>query len=215
MRVLERTSIEADGMFEDKRGGFAICSYFGSSCTDVKIKNNIATGVTFAGFIVPGDDCETSPSNSRFYNNVGHSTAGTMGGYGALIYPLGGSATCYEGSYFSGYKNYYMGAWGFFNTKEIRFHHMTMIDNREGFGASLAISGSAAYGGSLIQLMDNKIYGETEATDCPEDGSYCKVIEKSGFLMSGASESGKDLMPQMSSALPMYKIKSMGSWGGT
>jgi hypothetical protein len=31
MRVLERTSIEADGMFEDKRGGFAICSYHTSS----------------------------------------------------------------------------------------------------------------------------------------------------------------------------------------
>jgi len=59
MRVLERTSIEADGMFEDKRGGFAICSYFTShaSCTGVIIINNVATGVTFAGFIAPGDDC--------------------------------------------------------------------------------------------------------------------------------------------------------------
>jgi hypothetical protein len=201
-------------MFEDKRGGFAICSYFTSACTDVKIKNNIATGVTFAGFIVPGDDCETT--DSKFSNNVAHSTAGTLGGFGALIYPHGGSqSTCYEGSYFSAYKNYYLGAWGFFNTKEVRFHHMTMIDNREGFGATLAISGDDAYGGSLVMLMDNKIYGETEATDCPEDGSYCKVVEKSGFLMSGVSESGKSLMPQMSSALPMYKIKAMGSWGGT
>lgn len=107
-----------------------------------------------------------------------------------------------------------MGAWGFFPTSEVRFHHMTMIDNREGFGASLEISGAKAYEGSLIMLMDNKIYGETEVTDCPEDGSYCKVFDKSGFLMSGASEHGKSLMPQMSSALPMYKIKSIGSWGG-
>jgi hypothetical protein len=46
---------------------------------------------------------------------------------------------------------------------------MTMIDNVEGFGAALATSGDS----SLIMLNDNKIYGETEATDCPDDGSYC------------------------------------------
>lgn len=88
-----------------------------------------------------------------------------------------------------------MGAFGFYNTKEVRFHHMTSIDNREGFGASLAINGDAAYKGSLIMLNDNHIYGESEVTDCPSDGSYCKVIAKSGFLMSGMSENGKDLMP--------------------
>jgi len=91
MRVLERTSIEADGMFEDKRGGFAICSYFTShaSCTGVRIINNVATGVTFAGFIAPGDDCgiENHATNSVFYNNTGHSTAGTLGGFGAILYP--------------------------------------------------------------------------------------------------------------------------------
>lgn len=154
MRVLERTSIEADGMFEDKRGGFAICSYFSSSsaCSDLTIINNIATGVTFAGFIVPGDKCGES-NYGAFYNNVGHSSAGTKGGYGAIIYPRDSDptqSTCYEGSHFTSYKNYYMGAWGFFATKEVRFHHMTSIDNREGFGASLAISGGAAYDGSVI-----------------------------------------------------------------
>jgi hypothetical protein len=91
---------------------------------------------------------------------------------------------------------------------------MTMIDNREGFGVTLADKGESAYAGSLMMLLDNKIYGETEATDCPEDGSYCKVFDKSGFLLSGVSEKGKALMPQSTSALPMYKIKSIGSWGG-
>lgn len=88
------------------------------------IKNNIATGVTFAGFIAPGDDCGVhdagDTSKSVFYNNTGHSTAGTLGGFGALIYPSNGGnnhANCYEASWFTGYKNYYMGAWGFFNTK--------------------------------------------------------------------------------------------------
>jgi len=127
MRVLERTSIEADGMFEDKRGGFAICSYFDShaNCKDLRIINNIATGVTFAGFIAPGDDCGVyeagnSASKSVFYNNTGHSSAGTKGGFGAIIYPSAGGnnhANCYEAAWFTGYKNYYMGAWGFFNTK--------------------------------------------------------------------------------------------------
>jgi hypothetical protein len=149
MRVLERTSIEADGMFEDKRGGFAICAYFTShsACSSLTVINNIATGVTYAGFIVPGDRCGET-NFGAFYNNVGHSTAGTKGGYGALIYPRASDSsqsTCYEGSHFIGYKNYYMGAFGFYNTKEVRFHHMTMIDNREGFGASLAISGDSAY----------------------------------------------------------------------
>jgi hypothetical protein len=27
-------------------------------------------------------------------------------------------------------------------------------------------------------LSDNIIYGETEVTDCPEDASYCKVVDK-------------------------------------
>jgi hypothetical protein len=36
-----------------------------------------------------------------------------------------------------------MGAWGFFNSREVRFHHMTMIDNREGFGAMLAVADDA------------------------------------------------------------------------
>lgn len=94
MRVLERTSIEADGMFEDKRGGFAICSYHAShgACSDLQIKNNIATGVTFAGFIVPGDKCGET-NYKAFYNNVGHSSAGTKGGYGAIIYPRGSDPT--------------------------------------------------------------------------------------------------------------------------
>lgn len=155
MRVLERTSIEADGMFEDKRGGFAICSYFEShsSCTDISIINNIATGVTFAGFIVQGDDCDAE-NPTGFKGNVAHSTAGTLGGFGAIIYPTDASSTqseCYEASDFSAYKNYYMGAWGFFKSREVRFHHMTMIDNREGFGAMLAIPDDAnQYNGALI-----------------------------------------------------------------
>lgn len=83
-----------------------------------------------------------------------------------------------------------MGAFGFYNSKEVRFHHMTMIDNREGFGAALA-SGN----GGLIMLHDNYIYGESEATDCPSDRSYCKSFNKVGFQLTGLAEAGKYIMP--------------------
>lgn len=219
MRVLERTNLESTGNMEDKRGGFAICSYFTSHalCTDISVINNIATGVTFAGFIVQGDDCD-AVNPTGFNNNVAHSTAGTLGGFGAIIYPTNASPSqlnCFEASNFAAYKNYYMGAWSLFSSREVRMHHMTMIDNRQGFGSSLAVADDAnQYSGSLIMLSDNKIYGETEATDCPEDGSYCKVFEKFGFIVAGMAVKGKSLMPESSSPLPMYKIKSMAPWGG-
>jgi hypothetical protein len=79
---------------------------------------------------------------------------------------------------------------------DLEYHHMTMIDNREGFGVTLEDNGESAYDGSLMMLLDNKIYGEAgTATDCPEDESYCKVFDKSGFMLSGVNEAGKGLMP--------------------
>jgi hypothetical protein len=51
---------------------------------------------------------------------------------------------------------------------------MTMIDNRVGFAASLATHSE----NTLVMLNDNKIYGETEVTDCPEDSSYCNTFDK-------------------------------------
>jgi hypothetical protein len=94
IRVLERTTLEGGELFEDARGGFAICSFLNSagSCTDNSIINNIAAGITFAGFIVPGDDCDVS-NPTAFKDNVGHSNAGTRGGYGAIIYPTSASSS--------------------------------------------------------------------------------------------------------------------------
>jgi hypothetical protein len=68
-----------------------------------------------------------------------------------------------------------MGAWSLMESKEVRFHHMTMIDNRVGFGATLGIPDETS---SLVMINDNKIYGETEVTDCPSDGSYCETFDK-------------------------------------
>jgi len=105
-----------------------------------------------------------------------------------------------------------MGAFGFYSTKEVRFHHLTLIDNVEGFGASL---GSGGTEGALIMLSDNKIYGDTpEVTDCPSDGSYCYNHGKSGFLISGIADGGKGLMITSGSKLPVSKIKGDATWGG-
>jgi hypothetical protein len=62
MRVLERTTNEVSGEFEDKRGGFAICVYeeSSSSCSGITVINNIATGVCFAGFYMYGSECGAS-----------------------------------------------------------------------------------------------------------------------------------------------------------
>lgn len=213
MHVVMRTTLDLAGSVVDMAGGFCICSYFDSSdsCEGITVKNNIATGVLHAGFIAPGDKCDETNYNA-FYNNVAHSTGGPMYGFGALIYPLKSDpaqSTCYEGSHFAGYKNYYMGAYGHFTTTEVRFHHMTMVDNREGFGSCMANGDS----GSKIMLNDNHIYGESEVTDCPSDGSYCYSFSKSGFLISGANKKAKPLHPTGSSSLPMNKIKGEGVWG--
>jgi hypothetical protein len=62
-------------------------------------------------------------------------------------------------------------------------------------------------------LNDNKIYGESEASDCPADGSFCKPVEKYGMILSGATFNGKDLHISDMSPLPVPKIKSLSSWG--
>ena len=68
---------------------------------------------------------------------------------------------------------------------------MTMIDNAGGFGAALAFKGSDVYEEPIISINDNHIYGETEVSDCPEDGTqYCFNITKSGLLMNGITEAG-------------------------
>lgn len=67
--------------------------------TNVVIKNSIAAGCKFAGFIVGGHTC--GATNDNFFDNVAHS----IDGYGARIYPTGAKKTefetCYEGSKFA------------------------------------------------------------------------------------------------------------------
>jgi hypothetical protein len=63
---------------------------------------------------------------------------------------------------------------------------MTMIDNREGFGAAI-VNADTNYRNSYIELNDNKIYGETPIQDCPGDGSFCKMFNKYGIMIHGGT----------------------------
>jgi len=173
------------------RGGFAICPLRSAVCEDIIVRNNIASGVTFAGFMVFGDECGET-NQGLFYNNVAHSSNGERGGYGAIIKPKNSGTECYEASHFAAYKNKDFGAFGYYESKQVIFHHMTMIDNAGGFGAALAFKGSDVYEEAIISLNDNHIYGETEVSDCPEDGTqYCFNIPKSGLFMTGITEKGQ------------------------
>jgi hypothetical protein len=216
--TVERTTFEALDQKVDKAGLVAICSKDESKCTDVMVSNNIAAGGIYAGFVVPGHDCGDS-ANSKFKGNVAHSIGGPKMGHGALIYPENGNAKhnlCFEGSYFSAYKCYYQGAYSYYDTQNVILSHMTMIDNRNGFGAAMKngpIFTARDYAPGTIQLNDNKIYGECEASDCPADGSFCKPVEKYGMIITGATFNGKDLHVEDMSPLPIPKLKSLSTWG--
>jgi hypothetical protein len=90
---------------------------------------------------------------------------------------------------------------------------MNMIDNRQGFGACLKVVGDPEYKEIRIELNDNKIYGETPISDCPEDGSFCKRYDKFGVILSGAAHKGKEPHITGESSLPVHKIKGLASWG--
>lgn len=202
----------------DKAGLVAVCSADESKCTDVWVTNNIAAGGIYAGFIVPGHECGNYAAN-KFYGNVAHSIGGVNKmGHGILIYPdsnVPAHAKCIEGSSNAAYKNYYQGAYTYYTTLHVIFTNMTMIDNRNGFGGSLQVDGYSEneYKDLIVEFNDNKIYGESEASDCPADRSFCKPVEKYGFIMNGATHSGKDLHVEDQSPLPIPKIKSLSAWG--
>jgi len=103
----------------DKEACVAFCSYFEpNKCFNSRITNSIATGCAFAGFVAPGDDCESSDP-SKFSGNVAHSNERT----GAHIYPdpaSSSSSSCYQGSNFSAYKNRDGGLTTMYKTRDLR-----------------------------------------------------------------------------------------------
>jgi len=87
IKVVERTTIEANWNYVDRKGGYAICAVYASSasCTNVTVNDNIAAGIAMAGFWAPMQNCDEE--NESFRGNVAHSVAGTNdGGNGAIFF---------------------------------------------------------------------------------------------------------------------------------
>jgi hypothetical protein len=60
-------------------------------------------------------------------------------------------------------------------------------------------------------LKDTSIYGETEAEDCPVDHD-CHCEDKVSFVAFTGRHASKKYHIDTTSPLPMYKVKSYGTW---
>lgn len=80
---MERTTLDSDLHTVDKGGGFSICALqSGDPCTDVRVRNNIAAGTPYAGFVTVGHECG---KYDMMGGNVAHSIKGLLAGHGAYI----------------------------------------------------------------------------------------------------------------------------------
>lgn len=84
--------------------------------------------------------------------------------------------------------------------RHLEFHHMTMIDNKNGFMPL----GSANHGDlATMKLYDNKIYGEyAPMLDCPGDESFCHQFNKTGWKINGVTLDTRIDIPTMSVLYP-------------
>jgi hypothetical protein len=219
--IKQRTTLGSAHTFEDKEACIVTCTYFSTSdkCPDTYVTNNIAAGCFWVGMTLNGHECG-NPASSKSFGNVVHSVSKSKGGVGAIISPDRSSSTqvttCFEGSGVISYKNRYQGVMfqGAAGQKVI-FSNMTAIDNALGIGVGLAMKGPNEYKDVVMELNDNKIYGESPAPDCPPDGGYCQKFDKCGFMTAVALHGAKPIHPTMPSPKPYHKCKSYGSWGAT
>jgi hypothetical protein len=151
--------------FVDPNAAFIICGFnFPDYCKDLTIINNIAAGANYSGYGVQGHSCKDGVddnSDNSFRNNIAHS----INGIGAIIYPAAAyddHVNCFEGSHFIAYKNVEIGAFTYFESKEVRFSDMILIDNGWSISTMLGM-----FGDKLMLKMNNiKIFGESPARDC-------------------------------------------------
>lgn len=195
----------------DKEAGVAFCSFTnGEKCFRSSIKNSIVAGVIYGGFVVPGRTCNGTP-NIEFHNNVGHSNDGS----GAYIFPdpaSSGSNLCYQASHYFAYKNRDTPLTTHYNSADIRISDMTFIDGQK--GVSIA-NGGGDWDECIVRMTNINIFGESDENfDCP-DGQQGYITSKYGFMTTSANFGAKPLHPDMPSSLPIYKIKSNGSWGAS
>ena len=217
---IHERDIAAANHYADKRAGVAICSQIeGNNCRDTHVTNNIVAGAAYAGYTSMGHDCGDY-TGDQFKNNVAHSIKGFQGGAGAIIYPDPSRPTqttsCYEGSYFAAYKCFRQGVTGYTRAASVRYSFMTSIDNVLGFGMQSASgSGPLDYATMTMELSDNKVYGETASSDCPDGANdFCIKVEKMGLFPPVVTLRGKPIHPTNPDALPFDDPSSDASWGG-
>ena len=65
-------------------------------------------------------------------------------------------------------------------------------------------------------MSHSKIYGESPAPDCPQngEGGYCIRMDKCGIWSSSVIVKTKDIHPTAASKKPYHKFKSHAAWGG-
>jgi len=69
------------------------------------MRNNIAAGVVYGGFVTIGHNC--GDYSSRFEGNVAHSVKGIKSGHGLYMKNHPSQSDCVEFSNFKAYKCYY------------------------------------------------------------------------------------------------------------
>jgi len=93
---------------------------------------------------------------------------------------------------------------------------MTGIDNGLGLGIGLN-AGVNNYDKIVMRFRNSKIYGESPAPDCPQNGQggYCFKFEKCGLMSAISITKTKPIHPDKPSPKPYHKPKSYGVWGAT
>lgn len=134
-RIIARNISEADGII-DITGGIYACAWIDEDlCYDIKLINNVVSGVGLYGYSMHGHECGDY-STIVFKNNIAHS----IDGVGTVIFKNSASSTqgnCFEGSYFAAYKCTIDGAVTYSATNKVIFSNMVFIDN--GNSASMLI----------------------------------------------------------------------------
>lgn len=102
-------------------------------CSGLKITNNIVGGATFNGYAIPADNCNSTQTTSKFWNNIAHSIDGYKGAQGVYIFndpaSPGQADGCMELNSFANYKVNGNGAFSFGpKSKYIVFNNITSID---------------------------------------------------------------------------------------
>jgi hypothetical protein len=94
---------------------------------------------------------------------------------------------------------------------------MTSIDNMRGIGLGMCQKeGKRGHLNSSMEMRDSKIYGESPAPDCPQNGAggYCFKQPKCGIWSASSIIKNKEIYPTAASKKPYSKYKSHANWGG-